>query len=251
MFFVAEVAKLEPEVARTLGVEILLITLILIYGVLLTKIIPRKAHISVNLFATLSIIGLGLLLGLSFKEMGLTLIGPTNFIFITLLVSVAIFLGTFLLSKIPFLKQFFLGESFATAKKRTIIYEAGFRIPFGTALVEETLFRGVLLGLLLQTHTTTQAVLIAAVVFGLWHIAPTTSTLEGNNAVQLALKQSKSRRFGSIAGVVLTTTIAGIFFGWLRVVTGTIITTWLIHWAINSSGAVVAAFTGSKNKTSS
>lgn len=246
MLFVAEIAQLEPEVARTLGVEILLIALILIYGILLTKIVPRRAHISINLFATISVIGLGLLLGLSPKEMGLTVAGASNMILVTILVSVAIFIGTFLLSKIPFLRQFFLGESFAEAKKRTIFYEAGFRIPFGTALIEETLFRGVLLGVLLQTHSTLQAVLIAAIVFGIWHIAPTTNSLEENTAVQQALKQNKYRKFSSVLGVVLVTTIAGIFFGWLRVVTGTIITTWLIHWTINSSGTVVAAITGSK-----
>ena len=47
------------------------------------------------------------------------------------------------------------------------------RIPFGTVLLEETLFRGVLLALALRRWSVATAVIVTSAIFGLWHVVPT------------------------------------------------------------------------------
>lgn len=235
---------------QTILFDALLIIGILAYGSILAKYIPRKAHIGSNLLAAGLTVLLGIFLGLSFPQMGLTLHGVTKIIIVSIAATLAIFLVTFLVSFIPFLKRIFLGESFANARARTVFFEAGFRIPLGTALVEEILFRGVLLGALLQSYSPVAAGIIAAIVFGLWHIVPSINSIESNNAVQEKLRAKSLHTASSVAAIVLVTTIAGLFFNWLRIVSGTIFTTWAVHWAINSSGAVAAALQGKIHRTS-
>ncbi len=229
---------------QTIIVDAVLILVILLYGTVLARFIPRKAHISSNLLAVLVTVGFGLFLGLSLPQMGLTLDGVKNVVIISALATGAIFVATFAVSFLPFLKHIFLGESFANARVRSVFFEAGFRIPLGTALVEEILFRGVLLGILLQSYSPLTASLIAATVFGLWHIAPSINSIESNTAVQERLRSKSLHAKGSVLGIVLVTFTAGMFFNWLRIVSGTILTTWLVHWAINSSGAVASAVQG-------
>ena len=233
---------------QSLLVEACLIVALLAYGTLLAKYVPLKAHIGANFFAAILTIMFGLLIGLSLPEMGLTLTGVKSFVLISLAATAVIFIGTFAVSFLPFLKHIFLNESFANARKRKIFFEAGFRIPLGTALVEEILFRGVLLGILLQSHSALTASLIAAVVFGLWHIMPSINSIESNSAVQERLREKSLHTFGSVFGIVVVTAIAGFFFSWLRILSGTIFTTWLVHWAINSSGAVSSALQGSLHR---
>ena len=55
-------------------------------------------------------------------------------------------------------------------------YEAAIRIPLGTALGEELIFRGALFGLLRRRHSTFTAVTVSSLLFGLWHVLPTRST---------------------------------------------------------------------------
>lgn len=233
---------------QTILIDVIVIIAILIYGTVLARFIPRKAHISSNLLAALATVGLGLFLGLSLPQMGLTLDGVKNVIIISALATGAIFLGTFAVSFLPFLRHIFLGESFANARVRKVFFEAGFRIPLGTALVEEILFRGVLLGILLQSYSPLTSTIIAAAVFGLWHIAPSINSIESNTAVQERLRSKSLHAKGSVAGIVLVTFIAGLFFNWLRIISGTILTTWLVHWAINSSGAVASAAQGALHR---
>jgi membrane protease YdiL (CAAX protease family) len=229
---------------QTLLIDVVVIAAILAYGTILARFIPRKAHIRSNVLAALATIAFGLFLGLSLPQMGLTLDGVKNVIVISALATIVIFLVTFAMSFLPFLKHIFLGESFANARVRSVFFEAGFRIPLGTALVEEILFRGVLLGVLLQSYSPLTSSIIAAAVFGLWHIAPSINSIESNTAVQERMRTKSLRAKGSVAGIVFVTFTAGMFFNWLRIISGTILTTWLVHWAINSSGAVASAAQG-------
>lgn len=230
--------------SQTILVDAIIIIAILAYGTLMAKFLPRKAHISSNIFAAILTIVFGLVLGLTLPQMGLTLDGVKSVIIVSALATGAIFLVTFAVSFLPFLRHIFLGESFANARIRTVFFEAGFRIPLGTALVEEILFRGVLLGILMQSYSPLTATIIAAVVFGLWHIVPSINSIESNNAVQERMRKKSLHTAGSVLGIVIVTTLAGLFFGWLRIISGTILTTWLVHWAINSSGAVASAAQG-------
>lgn len=107
-------------------------------------------------------------------------------------------------------------------------YQVLVRIPVGTALVEEVVFRGVLLGAWIHLGSS-QAVIASSIAFGLWHIVPTV-ILARTNRLRLAVVP---------AGVVLTTGV-GVFFGWLRVETGSLASPFLVHALFNSLSAGAA-----------
>ena len=108
-------------------------------------------------------------------------------------------------------------------------YVVLFRIPVGTALVEEVCFRGVLVGLLLHRGEVA-AVALSSVAFGLWHVEPA-RLLARANAFPTAVVVP--------AGVVLTA-VAGAFLGWLRVESGSVLAPFVLHALVNSSGAAAA-----------
>lgn len=216
--------------------EIVLIVLILLYSTVLYGAVKARFHLLLNVGITLLAIMLGISFGLTFEDMGLAFNKILPGLSIAFIAAFLIVLGTLIIAMIPFLRKFFLGDDLANASGKLITYEATIRVPLGTALIEEVLFRGVLLGLLLQHNSILISVLISSVIFGLWHILPTISMLENNKIIAKANRDLKHRHYASIIGVVLITTTAGIFFSWLRIISNSIIAPWLVHWSINSSG---------------
>lgn len=107
-------------------------------------------------------------------------------------------------------------------------YQVLVRIPVGTALVEELVFRGVLLGAWLPLGTS-EAVIASSLVFGLWHVAPTAILARTNRLPPVV-----------VPGGVMLTAWVGIFFGWLRIETGSLTSPFLIHALFNSLSAAAA-----------
>lgn len=223
-------------ISESLAQELSLIVLILLYGTVLARLVPRQFHIILNLGVALTAIVLGYGFGLTAQQMGISPYAITSGILWAVVASAVIAFTTLTISLIPPLRKFFLGDNLSKASGKLIAFEAGIRIPFSTALIEEVLFRGVLLGLLLAHHSSVLALVYSAVVFGLWHIFPTIATLEQNDAAIAAVKNKKHRKLAGIAGTVLITFAAGLLFGLLRILAGSIIAPWLLHWTINSSG---------------
>lgn len=116
-----------------------------------------------------------------------------------------------------------------------LIYQVLVRIPIGTALFEETAFRGVLFGAWRKAHGLRNAVLGSSLVFGLWHITPTFNMLRDSYRLDgvalLAL---------GVLGAVLVTFVGGLFFSWLRWRTKGIHGPILTHWLISSLAATAA-----------
>lgn len=227
----------------TLAIETLLTLLIVSYAALLSFVLPKKSHIILNiLFSGIAVV-IGVLSGLSLDAMGLA---PSQLVVGGIYAAgiiLGIFVVTFIASRLPFIGNFFANEAFATASKKRLWYEAGFRVPLGTALIEEVIFRGLLLGLLLQSNSVTTALLVSSVVFGLWHIFPTVNQLEANQTAKDMVAGKRGRKYLSIVVVVLSTSLAGFCFGLLRIWSGSLLTPWLVHWAINAGGIVSSALT--------
>lgn len=218
--------------------EVVLIILILLYSTVLGRLVPKKYHLYLNIGIAAVAITLGLAFGLSLENMGLALDRILPGIYWAFIVSVAIIAIMLIISTIPFLRRFFLGDNLSHADGKFMAFEAAVRIPLGTALVEEILFRGVLLGLLLQHHTTAEALLISAAIFGLWHIFPTIDSIKSNAVAAKAIAHKTPRAAGSVIGVVIITFVAGLFFGWLKILANSIVSPWLVHWSINASGII-------------
>lgn len=110
------------------------------------------------------------------------------------------------------------------------------RIPFGTVLFEEVVFRGVLLAVFLRCMSPIVAVIASSTVFGLWHLAPTAVALELNG-----LAATSPQALVAIAAGIVVTTVAGLAFTWLRWRSGSLLAPVLAHWATNALGMLAAA----------
>ena len=109
-----------------------------------------------------------------------------------------------------------------------MLFEVLVEIPLATVMFEEVAFRGVLLGLLRKRLPTWPAVVVSALLFGLWHVD---GVLHRHDGPGLA---------AAVAGTVLATTVAGLGFAWLRVRSDSLVAPMLAHWATNSLAFAVA-----------
>lgn len=239
-------------ISQNLAQECALVILILLYGTVLARLVPKKYHLLLNIGISALAIIVGLAFGMDWTNMGLSVTHILPGLFVAIIASVIITVATLLIAAIPFLRHYFLGENLSNASGKLVAFEATIRIPLGTALVEEVLFRGVLLGILLMHHSTLVSLVIAAIIFGLWHIFPTINSIEDNAAIAKAMQHKKGRQYGSVIGVIIITATAGLIFGWLRIIAGSILAPWLVHWSINASGvlgiAVAKKLENSKGK---
>ena len=111
-------------------------------------------------------------------------------------------------------------------------------IPIGTALFEELVFRGVVLGLLLRQVRPAAAVAISATLFGLWHVTAAMGFADTNAGVPAGSA-------GTAATVLVTvflTAIAGVMLAWLRIRSKSVLAPWIVHAAVNSTAVIAVAY---------
>jgi membrane protease YdiL (CAAX protease family) len=210
--------------------EILAPVLILGYGVLLVRLVPAAAYAPVNLAAAGVAIALARRLGVDWRDLGLArdrMLGGLRLGALWLLPVAA---GVAIAVALPATRGWFLDETILEAGAGQVLYALLVKIPFGTALAEELIFRGALLGLFLQRHRPWVAVALSSVVFGLWHVVSTAGRLDTNQAADTA---SGWEQAGIVAGAVVVTAVAGLFFGWLRLRSGSVLAPWLTHTGVN------------------
>ena len=123
----------------------------------------------------------------------------------------------------PATRRWFLDDRATTGGTGHALYHTLVRIPLGTALAEEAIFRGALLGLLLQRHPRARAVAVSSALFGCWHVLPTLDTL-GLNPV----------------AAVAATAAAGVGLSWLRLRSDSLVAPVVAHAALNSSAFAAA-----------
>jgi membrane protease YdiL (CAAX protease family) len=106
------------------------------------------------------------------------------------------------------------------------------RIPVGTALFEETMFRGVLFGAWKRTLGAWQAACWSSVAFAFWHVV-----------AELQRQERQGHAWGS-DGFTAALPVLGFLFGagmvlcWLRERSGGVVAPTILHWAANSSSAI-------------
>lgn len=215
-------------------VEALSAGLILGYGALANRVIPEALYIPANLAAAAAAVLLFRRWGVTMEGMGLERSRLASGLKIGLIAVVPIAAVIAAGVAIPWSRQYFLDSKVVGMSTGKALYEMLVRIPFGTALAEELLFRGALLGLFLKRHRPWVAISLSSAVFGFWHVLPTLQSLTTNTAVSTAVGTGSAAKGGAVAGVVAVTALAGAAFSWLRLRSGSVVAPWLAHASLNS-----------------
>jgi membrane protease YdiL (CAAX protease family) len=116
------------------------------------------------------------------------------------------------------------------------------KIPLGTVLFEETMFRGVLYGMGLRRWGPTGALLFSSLFFGFWHVLPSTGINDSNTAIGDVVGRGVVGATIVVVGAVLFTSIAGAIFVLLRRFSRSLLTPMIMHWAVNGLGIVFSYF---------
>lgn len=120
-----------------------------------------------------------------------------------------------------------------------LLYELGIVVILITAVPEELAFRGLLLASGSRTWGPGRASLASSALFGLWHIAPSLSTLAGNQGLN-NLSAGLGGQVTLVLGAVGVTFLAGLLFCWLRLRSGSLLAPLLAHVATNGASLTVA-----------
>jgi membrane protease YdiL (CAAX protease family) len=148
-----------------------------------------------------------------------------------LLAAAPIVAGAAVFAALPATRDRFDDSRVASAPRP--IFEVMVRIPIGTALCEELLFRSALLTCFERRHREPVAVAMTAALFGLWHVLP---TIDGIEAAPEPVRGAV--RAAAIARTVAATTAAGVAFGYARRRSGSVLTPVIVHTAINAAGFI-------------
>jgi uncharacterized protein len=198
-----------------------------------------RGYVVRNLLATGALVWLASLVPLSFADLGLAPEAlPEGWRWgrlVALAAAVAVALAAGFADRLRPVAAL-LADRRAALPFRDLVIAVLVRIPLGTALFEEVLFRGVLLAGLLQLGSVAFAVAWSSIAFGLWHVAPTIVALREND---VAPRSPAGLR--AILGAVLVTTVAGVGFAALALVSGSLLAPFLAHWAANAFGLLAAA----------
>ncbi|MEV7967241.1 CPBP family intramembrane glutamic endopeptidase [Sphaerisporangium sp. NPDC088356] len=158
---------------------------------------------------------------------------------------------------LPSTRRFFRDERALGLSRARLAEEVLVQVPLGTVLLEEVAFRGVLPAVLRRSYGAGVAVAGSSALFGLWHILPALDMAAANPALS-GLADAGSRTDGTVAGSrgngegaggsaaarlvagsVVSTGLAGVFFHELRR-RGGLTAPSLFHLATNSLGFLAA-----------
>lgn len=115
-----------------------------------------------------------------------------------------------------------------------VLYASFVRVPLGTVLLEEVAFRAVLPAMLLVRTRAAVAVAASAGLFGLWHVLPSLGLESVNPVADDTVGQLPG--WVTVAGSVLSTSVVGVWFWFLRHRSDSLLAPMALHWATNGLG---------------
>jgi membrane protease YdiL (CAAX protease family) len=218
-----------PRIGERTALAVLLGVLV-VWNLTGNLVLPGVVYVPANLAVATLVVGLGRAAGLSWPELGMARASLRRGLVVGGVAAVLVAVTLTVTLLIPSVASFFESDSVAADSTFDHWFIPIVRIPIGTAVFEELLFRGVLLGLLIRLRSVRFAVVASAVIFGLWHIVPAWESATGD-VVQVG---------GAIIGTVAITTVAGVIFALMRVRSGSVAAPMLAHAALNSFAYVAA-----------
>jgi membrane protease YdiL (CAAX protease family) len=113
-------------------------------------------------------------------------------------------------------------------------------ILFGTVLLEEVAFRGLMLRSWDSRYPEATAIAVASIVFGLWHVAPAIQRVRHGQPSRAV--ETGPRVASGVVTTVAFTAAAGVGFCLLVRWSGSIVAPIVVHWCANTAGIVGAWF---------
>jgi uncharacterized protein len=221
---------------------IVVVGVLVVSNVMSNEVLPWGAYLSWNLAMTAVLLWIALRLDTnSLGELGLSRSGWRRGALVGGGVLAGITAVLLIGALLPATRGLFEDERVAGTSAWAMVYQVMVRIPFGTVVLEEVAFRGVLLGMLLRRTSRARAVAGSSVLFGLWHVLPSIG-VEATNPVLADLFGGTGGAVAAVVLAVVGTALAGVALCILRFVGHSLLAPMLAHVATNSVGFVVAWF---------
>jgi len=203
----------------------------LAYSYVIVRLVPSSAYVPVNLAAAGLAVALAHRGGVGWNDLGVARenLGRGLRLGLLTVLPIAAVMATGVAITVS--RQFFVDARIADLGTTQTLYELLIRIPLGTALSEELIFRGALLGLYLRRHTFLKAALFSSLAFGLWHVVGALGSVQSNAAGEVL--SSPAAQAGGVLATVVATGAAGMVFCWLRRRSGSVLTSAVTHAALN------------------
>lgn len=190
--------------------------------------VPDAAYVPANLALAAGLVGLARRWRLPLSALGLTRRALRRGTVVGLAAVAVVAVAVVVAWAVPATRPLLADQRVAELGAAEVAYWALVRIPLGTALAEELVFRSVLLGAIAARRGWRAGVAGPSVVFGLWHIGPSIVALRVNG-----LAEGPLWLVAGVAGAVVATVAAGVVFCALRRWGGHVIAPVLAHAATN------------------
>jgi membrane protease YdiL (CAAX protease family) len=190
----------------------------------------------------LALLGLTLLIarraGTTWTSMGLRRDRATRGLKLGVMIVAGVAVAMFLALALSSINEILHDDRFVDSSVGLLLFHALIRIPLGTALYEEVLFRSVIFGMLVRRYTPLKAAIWSSLLFGLWHILPILDVVRTNPA---------GTHFDGITGTsiavvvgVSVTFVAGLALLWIRLFANSILASVIVHVGTNSTVILAA-----------
>ena len=211
----------------------LLIAGIVAYNIVQNLLLPSWAYVLVNVAAAVGLLAGALKLGLTRRDLGTVRSRQLRGAAVGAALVAAIAIAILAATATPWGEALLQDGRVAGVSTVGALYQITLRIPLGTALFEEVLFRGVLLGWLLRRTSEARAMVASSALFGLWHILPTWQALDLYQDGAIRTSGGAAVAVAVLGGVVVTA-VVGLLFSWLRLRTDSLAAPIVLHAGVNS-----------------
>jgi uncharacterized protein len=152
----------------------------------------------------------------------------------------AVALGYAVAAALPATRQGFADSRAASLSAAALLWHVLVRIPFGTAVLEETAFRGVLYAMLARRRGVRAAIIGSSLLFGVWHVLPSIGLRDANAAIGNLVGPGLAGEGLTVTLAVVGATLAGVALCELRRRSGSLLPPLAVHWTLNALGLVFA-----------
>ncbi len=205
------------------------------------RVVPRRVHVATHLATAGATVAAALAAGATVEDLGLAPSHGLAGLKRGAIVSAALLGALGLAAWSPRTRRLFEDRRLRDVAPSTVAFRAVVEIPLGTALSEELIFRGALLGLARRRMSTPAAVAATSVLFGLWHVLPSLADRDMN-----PLTDDRPPA-AVVAGTVAFTTLAGLMFSVERLTTGSVVAPIMTHTTSNVGTLVIAHLVQRRN----